>query len=155
MNSTVDLGSMHNWYIYVKNHVGGEQKISVRVKLLNSTMALPNDQEHQPCPVTPLADFPVSLTDNETTLIPFSWSITKSETQNNSLSINRIMVNENTYDVQVSGPSNSAFNLVFELWVQDQHSQEYLFGWESSKGFSSASLNMGFKLKASNNKSLT
>jgi len=54
------------------------------------------------------------------------------------------MVNNQTVHVDVGASSDLRFRLVFELWVYDQSSGEYLFGWDSGKGFYSVSLYMWF-----------
>ena len=146
VHSIVDVGEVNSWFIYVHNYIGAVEDVSVRVKLLNSTIELPDNREHQPSNAISFAEFPSSLSVNETVLIPFSWSILDTETQNGSTVIKRLMVNEQPVDVRVSESVISSFWVVFELWVQDRKSGEYEFGWESKEGFSSASIYMGFKL---------
>ncbi len=148
-NYTVEVGASNSWFIYVYNHMGAVQYVSVRLKLLNSTMEVPNDQEHQPSNTTSLAVFPLSLSINETMLVPFSWSIIDTEAQNGSTLIKRLMVNEQPVNVNVSASVNSSFRIVFELWVYDQFSHEYRFGWGSGEEFSSASIYMWFRLNSS------
>jgi hypothetical protein len=148
-NSTVEVGALNSWFIYVHNHMGAVQYVSVRAKLLNSTMEPPNDQEHQPSNATSFAAFPLSLSANETVLVPLSWSIMEAEAQNGSTLIKRLMVNEQPVDVDVSASVNSSFRMVFELWVYDQSSHEYRFGWGSGEEFSSASIYMWFGLNSS------
>jgi hypothetical protein len=148
-NSAVDVGALNSWFIYVHNHMGAVQDVSVRAKLLNSTMELPNDREHQPSSAVSFAEFPLSLSVNETVLIPFSWSIMEVEGQNGSTVIKRLMVNEQLVAVDISAPANSSFRIIIELWVKDWVSGEYKFGWESKEGFSSASIYMRFKLNSS------
>ena len=47
-DSILEIGEKSSWYIYVHNHLGSAQTISLRVKLLNSLMELPNDLENNP-----------------------------------------------------------------------------------------------------------
>jgi hypothetical protein len=148
-DATVDVGSLNNWFIYVHNHLGTEQTVSLRAKLLNSTMELPDDQKHQPSSVTSFAEFPLSLSVNETVLVPFSWRIMDAEAQNGLAVIKRLMVNDQPFDVDTIASANSSFRIVIELWVQDADSGNYKFGWESKEGFSSASIYMGFNLNSS------
>ena len=145
-SSIIDPGTVNSWFIYVYNHMDTFEVISVRVKLLNSTMNLPVDQEYQSSQVDSFVEFPLSLSINETVLVPFSWSIIDIESQNDLIVIKRLMINNQRVDVEVSGPVTSIFRVVFELWVQDHTSGEYVFGWESTEGFSFASLYMGFEL---------
>ena len=145
-NSTLDVSSKVNWYIYVYNHMGNAQNVDVKVKLINSTMELPDDREHEPSLLEALVDFPLSLSVNETVFVPFSWSILEADYQNGSTVLKRLMVNDQMVEVDVPVSSDSSFYIVFELWVYDQVSHEYKFGWGSEKGFFSASLNMGFRV---------
>jgi len=145
-NSTLKVGSPVPWYIYVHNHMGSVQKVSVRVKLLNSTMEVPNDRKHEPSPFAFFVEFPLSLSVDETLFVPFSWSISEAVSQNGSIVIKRLMVNNQTVEVNVPAFSDHSFRMVFELWVYDQSSREYNFGWESEKEFYSVSLYMWFRV---------
>ena len=144
-NSTIEIGTQVNWFIFVHNHMGSAEKISVRVKLLNSTMVLPIDSKNTPSPTSFFLELPSSLSINETVLLPFSWSIPQTTSQDGETIIRQLTVNNQIFDINIA--SNDYFSLVFELWVYDQVSQTYLFGWRSENGFSSASINMGFRIK--------
>ena len=147
-NSTINEGSQVNWYMYVHNHLGGYQNVMVKVKLLNSTMDLPNDKEHKPSPFIPIAEFPLSLSVNDKLFVPFSWSSIEAISQRNSTILKSMMINDQMVEINVPA-SNSFYRIVFELWVRDQVSEEYRFGWESGENFSSASIYIGFKLNSS------
>jgi hypothetical protein len=145
-NSTLEAGSQILWHIYVHNHMGSVQSVSVRVKLLNSTMEAPDDRKNKPSPYPFFIEFPLSLSIDETRLIPFSWSIFEATSQNNSITIKRLKVNDETVEVNVSAFSDNSFRMVFELWVYDQSSREYKFGWGSKEEFYSASIYMWFRV---------
>jgi hypothetical protein len=145
-NSTLEVGSQVHWYIYLHNHIGSVQYVSVRIKLLNSTMKMPNDQEHIPSPYAFFVEFPAFLSVNDTQLVPFSWGVSDAVSQNGSIILKHLIVNGQTVDVNVSASGDHFFCMVFELWVYDQSSHEYRFGWESGKEFSSASLNIWFRV---------
>jgi hypothetical protein len=145
-NSTLKPGSQVSWYIYIHNHMGSLQNVTVRVKLLNSTVDAPNDTEHKPSPFASFVEFPLSLSVDDTLLVPFSWSISEAVSQNGSIIIKQLMVNDQTVEVNVPAFSNSPFRMVFELWVYDQSSHEYKFGWKSGNEFSSASIYMCFRV---------
>jgi Protein of unknown function (DUF1616) len=146
VNSTITMGSQLDWYIYIHNHMGNSQTVIVRVKLLNSTMEIPNNQKHEPSPYPSLDELPLTLSNNETLLLPFSWAITGLERQDNSVLINQLAINSETFVAHVSTPSNSFFRIVFELWVYNSSTKEYEFGWTSGEEFSSASLYLGFRV---------
>jgi len=143
-NSTLQLGSSVLWHIYLHNHMGSIQNVSVRVKLLNSTMQAPDDRKHEPSPFPYFMELPVSLSVDETLLIPVSWSVVEASSQEGNVTISGLSVNNQTFNMSVL--SSNRFRMVFELWVYDQSSQQYKFGWDSGKGFYSASLYMWFSL---------
>jgi uncharacterized membrane protein len=143
-NSTLEVGSQILWHIYVHNHMGSVQNVSIRIKLLNSTMNAPNDKEHIPSPYPSFVEFAISLSIDETLLVPFSWSITEAVSQNDSIIIKQLTINEQTIKIDFLISSNDSFRMVFELWVYDPTSNEYKFGWESEKESYSASIYMWF-----------
>ena len=125
--------------------MGVVEDVRVRVKLLNSTNDLPDDQKHEPSKANTVAEFPLSLSVNETVFVALSWSIMNAESRNGSTVIKSLMINEHAVEVTVSDLISS-FRIIIELWVQDPNSKNFVFGWESKEGFSSASIYMGFKL---------
>lgn len=145
-NSTVTLGTRVNWYIYLHNHIEGSQEVIIKVKLINSTMQVPNDEEHVPSPSASFTEMPLSLLDNETLIVPFSWSVTELSSQGDSIFLRQLSINNQSVNVDVSTLSKTFFQMVFELWVYNKSSQEYKFGWQSSQGYSSASLQIGFRV---------
>ena len=144
-NSTLDTGSQVNWFIFVHNNVGSASYIYVKVKLLNSTMTQPNDLENTPSPSAVLLEIPSSLAPNETVLLPFSCNINDAVSQNGTTIIRQLIVNNQTIDVNVL--SSDYFYVVFELWVYNQTSHNYEFGWYSGKNFVSTSVNIAFQVK--------
>jgi hypothetical protein len=142
-NSTIQIGVPILWQIYVHNHMGSAENVTIRVKIINATMTPPDDRSHEPSPFPLLTEFPVSLSVDETRLINFSWSVTAAGHQNGSTIIHRLTVNDDYYDVNISGDH---FRMVYELWVYDKSTQQYRFMWESREKFYSASLYMWFDL---------
>ena len=132
--SIVEIGDVNSWYIYVHNHMKDSQVVSIRAKLLNASSDLPDNRRHQPSAAGAFAEF------------PFSWSILNAESQNGSITIKRLLVNEQPVEVAVSNSANSSFNIVFELWVRDVNSGNYTFGFRSQENSSSVSIYMGFRL---------
>ena len=147
-NSTLRVGSPVLWYVYLHNHMGSPEEVLVRVKLLNSTMELPDDREHLPSPSPFFVELPVSLEIDETVMVPFSWEILEAESLNESASISRLVVNDEVFDVDVSAFGDGRFRLVFELWVYDESEEQYVFWWDSGKEVYSASLYMWFGVQS-------
>ncbi len=145
-NYSLILGSQVDWYIYVHNHIDSAQNIVVKVKLVNSTNDLPNDLDNQPCPFDSIAEFPLSMSVNDSLIVPFSWIIVEAISQKNSTIIKQLIVNDQTVELNISDFSESFFRMVFELWVYNESLQTYEFGWESEKGLSSSSINMAFRV---------
>jgi hypothetical protein len=147
-NPTITSGSQVDWSIYTHNNMASSQYITIRVKLLNSTMQAPNDNQHEPSPFASIDEFPVFLNVNDTQLIPFSWSILNSGSQNGSEFIDSLVVNGKNVSINPVF-SNSSFCMVFELWVYDQSSHEYSFSWDSGNEIHSASVYMWFNVSLS------
>jgi hypothetical protein len=145
-NPALNVGTQVNWYLYLHNQMTNSQFIQIKVKLLNSTMQATNNTTHQPSPVASVVEIPELLTVNSTQLIPFTWSIANAISQDGSIVIKSVTINGQTVDIEVPAIFDSSFNIVFELWVYDQSSQTYQFGWESGKGFLSASVSVWFNL---------
>jgi len=131
------------WHIYLHNHMGSDQSVLVRVKLLNSTMLVPNDLNHTASPQAPFLELPLVLTIDETVQIPFSWSIVEADPQNGSIFL---MVNNDPVTVDGVVFSDNRLRLVFELWVYNPLTDLYEFGWDSGKGYYSTSVYMWFSL---------
>jgi hypothetical protein len=142
-NSTLQIGVPILWQIYVHNHMGNVENVTIRVKIINATMTPPDDRRHEPSPAPLLTELPLSLSVDETRLINFSWSIIEADHQNGSTIIHRLMINNEHHDVIVFG---DRFRIVFELWVYDRSTQQYRFMWESGEESYSASLYIWFSL---------
>lgn len=147
-NPSLSSGSQINWYIYLHNHMAGSQAVSVKVKLLNSTMQQPNDTAHTSSPFPSIAELPITLPVNGTQLVPFTWSISETDIQDNSIVIKSLTVNGQTVYINIPTTYDTSFCIVFELWVYDQSTQRYQFGWDAGKGISSASVSMWFNVNS-------
>ena len=142
----INISSRINWYIYVHNYMHTPQFVNIKVKLLNSTMLPPNDRLHLPSPFPPLVEYSVSLNTNGAVVLPFSWSILNASRSGDSIVIDRLTVDNSTVSSEVYSSSSNMFRLVFELWVYNQTSQKYDFGWRSGSDYGSASVFMWFNL---------
>ena len=150
-NSTIEVGELTTWFIYIYNHMGTAQNVSIRSKLLSSSMELPDDQKHQPSNATTFAEFPLSLSVNQSVLIPFFWAITATDIQNGSVVIKQLSVNNQMVNIDDLRSLDRSFKIVFELWVQNLVYGEYAFAWDSGMGLSSESVNMWFNLSLPSN----
>lgn len=144
-NSSVFIGTPMSWNVYVHNHMGGEQDVLIKVRLLNSTMEAPDDRKHEPSPYPSVVEFPVSLSIDETVLVPFSFNVLDAVYDNGTI-IKAVIVNGDFIDVGVKDNSTAGFRVVFEIWVYDESMNQYSFGWYSKDEFYSASIYMWFFL---------
>ena len=144
VNSTVEIGITSRWFIYVHNHMEAAQNISIKAKF-GSLLQVPDDSKNQFSNATVFAEFPLSITNNQTVFIPFYWNITKVEANADSTLVN-LFVNEKPIEIHVSKPTDLNFRMIFELWVQNPDSGEYSFNWVSTDGLCSASVYIGFRI---------
>ena len=121
-------------------------EVTIKVKLLNSTMNVPDDRSHLPSSEPVLLEIPVSLKIDETKLIPFNWSIENSFALEKTTHLDLLVINKQNKHTKVSS-QNNYFKLVFELWIFDQDVNKYVFGWYSKDEFYSASIYIWFTHK--------
>jgi len=146
-SSTINLDTPTLWYIYLSNHMGTDQKVILMIKLLNSTDILPDDKLHTPSPLKTSYEIPISLSVNQTTDIPFLWSVSKVQNQGGKEYIKGLIINGDTVDVNVTS-TDSHFRVLFELWVQNKSGDEYFYGWNTGKESLSASVYIWFVINS-------
>jgi len=125
----IEVGEEVHWTLYLNNHMGEAQYVSLRVKLLSSTMSAPNSttcsQSHAPV----VYEVRRVLLDNETWLYPFSWSIKDIESAVDFRQIELFSVNDNLIQTSVFAEDGYNFRIIIELWVYDESLNEFQFGW--------------------------
>lgn len=126
---SIGVGQAVRWAVYVYNHMGETQYVAVRVKLLNSTMLAPNSKSCTPSPAPVVYEFRRVLLDNETLLVPFSWSILDVELVGDSLDVRSISVNGDSIVTHAVALYGFDYRLVLELWVYDKGLGDFRFGW--------------------------
>jgi hypothetical protein len=132
-NPNLAVGDQVNWTLGVYNHMASIEYVVVRVKLLNSTLASPDEVTGKPSPVSPLTEFTRVLLDNETWSIPFVWKILNATQKGGSLSITRLSVNQTLLSGEfASAVSGFNFRFVFELWFYDENANDLVFSWRTS-----------------------
>jgi len=144
------VGDEVNWTLGVYNHMGSVQYVVVRAKLLNSTLASPDELTGKPSPVIPLFEFTRVLLDNETWSIPFVWRVL-----NVTISEGRLMLTELSINgVHLNGEFATAFSgfnyrFVFELWSFDQAFNDLTFTWRTNSSQHSAWTQIWFNMTVS------
>lgn len=125
----IEVGEEVHWTIYLYNHLGEAQYVAVRVKLLNSTMLAPNSTSCSPSPAPVVYEIRRVLLDNETWLYPFDWNLLNVVLNGDSISIERLMINGQPYQINVGTLNGFNFRIVLELWIYDEVSERFNFGW--------------------------
>lgn len=109
------------------------QYVVLRVKLLNSTLASPNDTLGEPSPAPVILEFSRILVSNQTWSVPFDWSISNYTVKGGSFIITRLLVNQipltDQFATAISGQN---FRFVFELWFYDTTTNDLAFSWYSN-----------------------
>jgi len=129
-NPNVRVGEEVNWTLGVYNHMGSLQYVVIRVKLLNSTSASPNDTLGEPSPAPAILEFAQVLVSNQTWSIPFDWAISNYTVSGGTIVITSLSVNRNYLHGQL-GKANfgRGFRFVFELWFYDIDTNSLVFPW--------------------------
>lgn len=134
-NSTLVVGEPVNWTLGVYNHMGDLQYVVVRVKLLNSTLASPDELTGTPSPTPEIFEFSRILVDNETWSIPLLWKITTLTQHGQDLVLSQMSIDQVTISGNLcSAASGNNFRLVMELWFYDPSSGNLAFSWSSASG---------------------
>ncbi|MDH5266409.1 MAG: hypothetical protein OEW62_01880 [Candidatus Bathyarchaeota archaeon] len=122
------------WYVFVQNFMLEAQYVLVKVKVLNSTMTLPDAVACTPSPEQAIMNLSVFLTNGQSSTIPFSWYLTNYSLHGESLIIERLVTNGISISLNVGAVNGSNFRLIFEVWYYDPAIEEFRFEWDSSFG---------------------
>jgi hypothetical protein len=128
----IGVGETVNWTLYIYNHMGEAQYVAVRVKLLNSTIPPPNSTACVPSPAPMVYEIRDVLLHNETRLHPFSWSIEEAGRSGDFVGVSLLSVNGDLVKADAFSEDGFNFRFVFELWVFDEKSDDFRFGWRCS-----------------------
>jgi len=126
----VKFGEEIVWNIYVNNHMYGEKDIEIRVKIINNYDLLPSSDLCKPSPINYLYKYNVAIDDDQYLYIPIKWSINNATT-GNQIKYN-MLINDNDYVLNLKS-DDDVFGMLFELWVNDDLTNDYYFSWESQR----------------------
>jgi hypothetical protein len=147
--STVGVGDKMSWYVNVYNHMGSPEYVSIRLKLLNSTQAIPT-ATHLPSTEAHLIEFKHILTANSTWIAPLTWTIQKVKEQGDYVVIKSLEINGvNIEDLDVRSLNGNDFRIVMELWRYDTQTNSFEFAWSSGLEERSAWNQIWFNVKKS------
>ena len=127
----IGVGVPVKWFVYLYNHMGEAEYVALRVRLLNATVPAPNSTSCTACPAPFFIEVRRILLKNETLVFPFSWSLEEATKVGDFVRIERLNVN----NVRVASNSTALygynFRMIFELWIYNEDSQDFGFGWSS------------------------
>jgi hypothetical protein len=123
-------GQKVSWHIYVYNHAEGAEYVSVRIKLLNSTDATPDESYSGGPHGQDLYEFRRLLARNSSWNIPLDWTISNVSTDLDhgyviieALDIN----NHNVGGLNVTSVQGKDFRMIIELWKYNMEDKAFVF----------------------------
>lgn len=131
-DSSIEVGEVVGWSVYLYNHIGETRYVAIRVKLLNSSMLAPNASSCSPAIAPVVYEVRRVMMHNQTWLSPLNWSILKIERVGDFLDVISFSINGNTIDTHVVALYGSNYRLVVELWVYDEVYDDFQFGWSTT-----------------------
>jgi hypothetical protein len=117
------------WQTYLYNHMGEAKQIKVIIRMASSETSPPNSTSCTPSSAPELFEIRRALMDNETMILPFEWRITGFNETQGIINISKIQINEHTITTEIVISSNENLRMIFELWIYDDTSREFIFGW--------------------------
>lgn len=124
----IEVGEEVHWTISLYNHMGETQYVTLKVKLINATMVVPNSTACVPSPAPVIYNVRRILLTEETWLFPLSWSVSNVEQVGDFVYIRSLSMNGKSVETESAALYGSNFRLVFELWVYDDF-EDLRFGW--------------------------
>jgi len=105
------------------------QYVLIKVKVLNSTMTFPDAVACTPSPENAVINFSVFLANGQSSIIPFFWHAANYSLHQESLLLERLVVNGTPVTLRTRGVNGLSFYLVFELWYFYSDWMEFRFEW--------------------------
>jgi hypothetical protein len=123
-------GQKVSWHIYVNNHAGSAEYVSVRIKLLNSTDATPDENYSGEARSQDLYEFRQLLARNSTWSIPLNWTISDVSTdlEHGYVMIKGLDINNHRVEgLNVTSLQGKEFRMIIELWKYDMEDKAFVF----------------------------
>jgi hypothetical protein len=125
------LGQKVSWHIYVYNHAGSAEYVSVRIKLLNSTDPTPDENYYSGEPRSQYVyEFRHLLGRNSSWNIPLNWTISNVSTDVDQryVIINGLNINNHHIEgLNVTSLQGKDFRMIIELWKYDIEDKAFVF----------------------------
>jgi hypothetical protein len=123
-------GQKVSWHIYVYNHAESAEYVSVRIKLLNSTDATPDENYSSGALGQDLYEFRRLLARNSSWDIPLDWTISNVSTDldHRYVIIKGLDVNNHhVAGLNVTSQQSKEFRMVIELWKYNMEDKAFVF----------------------------
>jgi len=130
-NPNIALKTKVRWHLGATNFMGSLQYVVLKVKLANSTIAVPDDVNKLPSAGTSVREFQRVMMDNETWEFPFTWSIETVRLTRETLFITSIIANDRTVLIESPARNGHNYRLIVEIWTLDPLDQKMIFGWRA------------------------
>jgi hypothetical protein len=125
---TVAIGESLNWHVSIYNHMGGPQYLALRLKMINSTQAIPDDSANTPSQASSIYEAKKMVPDNSTWMVPLSWSIRNVTNDKGYDIITKLTVNgQNIDNLNIRSISGQNFRMILELWRYDPIIKDFSF----------------------------
>jgi|SRR5208282_3688066 len=132
-NPDIFTGEPVTWYLGVVNNMSTVQLVSIRVKVSNLTISPPDALQALESPAPAVTDFARFIQNNEVWEFPFVWNISNATSIGGSIRVLTLQINNETYQIPSWSASNGYnFRLIFELWIWNQDSDSFQFGWNTN-----------------------
>jgi hypothetical protein len=147
-NSTIDVGNRSHWYAFVHNGVGSPEYVALRIKLLNSSQAIPNDISVGPNPGSTVYEIKQMIENNSTLVVPLEWSITDVAKPGSNTIIEGLNINDNDIEnLYVASPLGKNFRFIVELWKYDPNTEDFTYVWSDGQNKRGVWSQIWFNLK--------
>ena len=123
-------GQKVSWHIHVYNHAENAEYVSVRIKLLNSTDATPDDNYSDGTGGQDLLEIRRLLARNSSWNIPLDWTISNVSTDldHRYVVIKGLDVNnQHIGGLNITSLQDREFRMIIELWKYDMEAKAFVF----------------------------
>lgn len=137
INVGVSVGEEVTWHIQVYNKRGSPELVQLKVKILNSTQIVPDDNTHTPSPEQSIFEITHLIANNATWTTPLTWSIVEIENIGDYIIIKKMKINEEEINTNIKSINGDNFRIVIELWRYDPDNKSFEFAWKSNNEYRS------------------
>ena len=145
-------GQKVSWHIHVYNHAESAEYVSIRIKLLNSTDATPDENYPGGATRQDVYEFRRLLARNSSWDIPLDWTISNVSTDpdHRYVIIKGLEVNNHHVGgLNVTSQQGKEFRMVIELWKYNMEDKAFVFqGFPENDNDRGAWNQIWFNLKA-------